>query len=242
MPEGHGNPVGIWLWGDPERIEDYLELGVVGIVTNTIILDEMVDTYGTMISTVERYLSLQDQEPVVVEVDGKTTEDIVNTAHVFTDISWRVVLKIPCNTKGFRAVARLKSEGRDSMVTTIFSASQAVAAAAAGAAYVAPFIGPTIASGADTSRILGDIVGIFRDCPGTPYVAAGIVRDVLAADVAIRAGCDGIVISADAYEQMVLHPGTSQWNATFRQRWDSIESKGALKGAIEEPISGTLDI
>ena len=77
MPEGHLDPVGIWLWGDPERIEDYLELGVVGIVTNTIVLDEMVDTYGTMISMVERYLGLQDREPVVVEVDGDTTEDIM---------------------------------------------------------------------------------------------------------------------------------------------------------------------
>lgn len=238
MPEGHLEPVGIWLWGDPEQIEDYLELGVVGIVTNTIVLDKMVDTYGTMISTVERYLGLQDREPVVVEVDGDTTEDIMNAAHVFTELSSRVVLKIPTTTKGLRAVAHLKREGHDSMVTTMFSASQAVAAAAAGAAYVAPFIGPTIASGADTFQIIGDMVRVLRDRPGSPYIAAGIVRNVLAADVAIRAGCDGIVISPDAYEEMLLHPGTAEWNTTFRRHWDSMVSRGALEGAVEEPVRG----
>lgn len=234
MPKGHRDQVGIWLWGDPERIEDYLELGIVGIVTNTIVLDQMVDRYGQMAATVERYLRLQESEPVVVEVDGDTTEDLVDAALVFTRLSPRVVLKIPTSSKGLRAVARLKQQGHDSMVTTLFSASQAVAAAAAGAAYVAPFIGPTIASGADTLKIIGDIVSVLRSRSDTPYIAAGIVRNVLAADVAIRAGCDGIVISPEVYEEMLLHPGTAEWNATFRMHWDSMKAKGALSGVVEE--------
>lgn len=238
MPRGHSDPVGIWLQGDPETIKDYLELGIVGIVTNTIILDGMVDKYGPMVKLIERYLTLQDDEPLVVEVDGNTTEDILAASEVFIQMSPRVVMKIPCTSKGLRVVARLKARGRDSMVTTTFSISQAVAAASAGAAYVALFVGPLIDSGADTAKIVGDIVRVFRERQNTPYLAAGIVRSAIVADVAIRAGCDGIIIYPHTYEEILLHPGTAEWNATFRGKWDSMAAKGALAGVALEQFAG----
>ena len=225
--------VGIWLQGDPEEIEDYLELGISGIVTNTIILEGLVGKYGPMLGLIERYLSLKDDGPVVVEVDGDTAEDLVAVSRVFGRLSPRVVMKIPCTTKGLRTVARLKAVGQESMVTTTFSASQAVAAACAGAEYIAPFVGPTIDSGADAFTIVSDIVRVISDRPNGPYILGGIIRNAISADVAIRAGCDGIVIFPSTYEEMMLHPGTAEWNATFRDRWDSMVAKGALEGVLD---------
>ncbi len=244
FPQGHRDPVGIWLWGDPAEIRDYLELGVVGLVTNTIVLDQLTDSYGPMIRVIERYLNLPHNGPLVVEVDGDTTEELERVARVFTAMSPRVVLKIPCTMKGLRAVVHLKAEGHRSMVTTTFSVSQAVAAAAAGAAYVAPFTGPQIDAGADAGKIIGDIVRVIGRSENSPYLAAGIVRTTIAADTAIRAGCDGIVISPTTFEEMLLHPGTAEWNATFRRHWDQMEAKGALEGAVDapaptEPLVGT---
>lgn len=108
--------------------------------------------------------------------------------------------------------------------------SQAIAAA--GAAYVAPFIGPTIDSGADVDRIIGDIVRVIGRSEDSPYLAAGIVRTTIAADTAIRAGCDGIVISPATYEEMLLHPGTAEWNARFRHHWDRMSEKGPSKASL----------
>jgi transaldolase len=226
-------PVGIWLQGDPEEVEDYLELGIYGFVTNTIILDDLVDKYGPMLGLIERYLELEHDGPVVVEIDGDTTEDIFAVSRVFGRLSPRVVMKIPCTSKGLRAVARLKAVGQDSMVTTTFSASQAVAAACAGAEYIAPFVGPTIDSGADAFDIVSDIVRVISERPNGPYLLGGIIRNAISADVAIRAGCDGIVIFPHTYEEMLLHPGTAEWNATFRGKWDSMEAKGALVGVLD---------
>ncbi len=233
MPRGHRAPVGIWLWGDPDEIEDYLELGCVGLVTNTIVLDQLTDAPKSMIAVVERYLELPVDGPLVVEIDGDTADEFMTHAAAFTRLSPRVVLKIPASAKGLRAVSRLKAQGRDSMVTTTFSVSQAVAAARAGAAYVAPFTGPTIDSGADAVKIIGDIVQTMRKRQPTPYLAAGIVRNAKAADTAIRAGCDGIVISPATYEEMLLHAGTAEWNATFRGHWDRMRAKDALRGVVD---------
>jgi transaldolase len=238
FPKGHRSRVGIWLWGDPAEICDYLELGVVGLVTNTIVLDQLTDKYGRMEAVVDRYLELPHNGPVVVEVDGDTADEMVRVSKVFTAMSPRVVLKIPCSSKGLRAVVHLGRDGHKCMVTTTFSVSQAVAAAAAGAAYIAPFIGPTIDSGADAAAIIGDIVRVIGRSEDSPYLAAGIVRTTIAADTAIRAGCDGIVISPAVYEEMLLHPGTTEWNATFRRHWDRMADKGALDGADVKSLSG----
>jgi transaldolase len=237
FPRGHRDPIGIWLWGDPAEIQDYLELGVVGLVTNTIVLDQLTDSRCSMLNVIERYLKLPHNGPLVVEIDGDSTEAMLAHAAPFTRLSPRVVLKIPCTSKGLRAVSRLRIEGHYCMVTTTFSVSQTVAAANAGAAYVAPFIGPLIDSGADAGAIVGDIVRTVRNRVPSPYLAAGIVRTAKAADVAIRAGCDGIVISPATYEEMLLHPGTNEWNATFRSHWDHMRSKGALPSVDAEHSS-----
>lgn len=234
MPSGHDDPVGIWLQGDPEVLKDYVELQPVGLVTNTIILDDMVDTYGSMLGLIERYLGVIDDVPLVVEVDGDTAEDIVAASAPFQALSPRVVMKIPTSGKGLRAVARMKADGRDSMVTTLFSASQAVAATQAGAAYIAPFVGPMIDSGADAATIVSDIVRVLQGRENTPYILGGIIRNTIASDVAIRAGCDGIVIFPHTYEEILLHPGTAEWNSTFRDHWDNMQRKGALEGVADK--------
>ena len=233
MVQGFPGPAGIWFQGDPAIIKDYLEFNPVGFVTNTIVLDGMADTYGPMLGVIESYLELQDHGPVVVEVDGDTTEDIVAVSAPFQTLSPRVVMKIPSTTKGFRAIARMRAKGRESMVTTLFSASQAVAAVQVGATYIAPFVGPLIDSGADARAIVSDIVQIVRGRANAPYVLGGIIRNWIAADVALRAGCDGVVVFPHTFEEMMLHAGTAEWNATFRGHWDSMVDKGALAGVID---------
>ena len=233
MATGFPEAVGIWFQGDPDAIEEYLEFNPIGIVTNTIVLDDLAETHGPMIKLIERYLGVADDVPVVVEVDGDTAEDIVDASAPFQALSPRVVMKIPCTTKGFRAIARMKAEGRESMATTLFSASQAVAAVQSGASYIAPFVGPLIDSGADAHTIVSDIVSVVRGRASAPYILGGIIRNQIAADVAIRAGCDGVVVFPHTFEEMMLHPGTAEWNATFRGHWDSMVAKGVLKGVVD---------
>ena len=54
MATGFPASVGIWFQGDPEVITDYLEFKPIGIVTNTIVLDDLADTHGPMINLIDR--------------------------------------------------------------------------------------------------------------------------------------------------------------------------------------------
>ena len=90
---GHGPA--IWLAGDPEDLKIWLPRGGYGIGTNTVVLNEMVQKYGPLTELVKRYLDITEKQ-VVVEVDGHTTQELLDVSHVFTRMSDRIIIKIPC--------------------------------------------------------------------------------------------------------------------------------------------------
>ena len=102
---GHGPA--IWLAGDPEDLKVWLPRGGYGIVTNTVVLNEMVQKYGPLTELVKRYLDITDKQ-VVVEVDGHTTQELLDVSHVFTRMSDQVIIKIPCAVHGLEAFSTLR--------------------------------------------------------------------------------------------------------------------------------------
>ena len=86
-----GRGPAIWLAGDPEELKPWMDYGIEGIVTNTVVLNEMVKKYGQLVDLVKRYLDITDK-PVVVEIDGDTTEELIDVASVFSDMSSRIII------------------------------------------------------------------------------------------------------------------------------------------------------
>ena len=62
-----GRGPAIWLAGDPEDLKPWMDRGAAGIVTNTVVLNDMVKKYGQIIDVTKRYLDITDK-PVVIEV------------------------------------------------------------------------------------------------------------------------------------------------------------------------------
>ena len=121
----------IWLQGDPAELEEMMQFGVDGLITNTIILKDLTDQYGQLRGLLQRYLDISDKE-LVVEVDGDTFDDFMYAAEAAYSMSDRVLIKVPTKKIGIQAHARLRDLGVKTMATTVFSLSQAILAAAAG--------------------------------------------------------------------------------------------------------------
>ena len=100
----------IWLAGDPEDLKEWMPLGIEGIVTNTVVLNQMVQKYGQLIGVIQRYLDITDK-PVVVEIDGHSTKELLAVGHIFTAMSDQIILKIPCTVNGLHAFRKLSDEG-----------------------------------------------------------------------------------------------------------------------------------
>ena len=230
---GNSRPEGpqVWLQGDPEELRDMMPLGIAGLVTNNLILRDMAQKYSDLRSLLDRYLEL-DPGALVVEVDGDSYDEFLYAAEVASAISDKVIVKVVTKPVGLRALATLRSRGVRTMATTVFSLNQAVIMAAAGANWVAPFVGPTHAGGNDAFALVKQIAGAFGGRPNSPAIMGGIIRDPAHAHLAYSAGADAIVTFPNVYWEMLNHAGTDEWNKTFREAWADMEDRGQLTGFL----------
>lgn len=235
VPAAHqrGHGPAIWLAGDPEDLKIWLPRGGYGIVTNTVVLNEMVQKYGPLTELVKRYLDITEK-PVVVEVDGHTTQELLDVSHVFTRMSDRIIIKIPCAVHGLEAFSALAAAGVETFCTTCFSLGQAAAVAQAGATHILPFCEPVKQVGGDPTKLVRECVEMFRGWEQRPYITAALVRSVETAHAALRDGADGIIIFWNVFAELMEHPLTDQWNDTFMDEWKQMHDAGHLKGV---PVS-----
>ena len=94
--------------------------------------------------------------PISAEVISLDHEGMVKEARELAKIHKNIVIKIPMTLEGLKAVKILTAEGIKTNVTLIFSATQALMAARAGATYVSPFLGRVddIGSVAEPSAVM----------------------------------------------------------------------------------------
>lgn len=229
MNRNPGPGPAIWLAGDPDDLKHRLHYGAAGIVTNTVVLNDMVQKYGQLTEVVQRYLDITDL-PVVIEVDGESTDELLEVSAVFTAISDQIMIKIPCALHALPAFTELKRQGVQTMCTTTFSLAQANAVALAGATHILPFCEPVKEIGGNPTGLIRDCVNVFGGWSERPQITAALVRSVEVAHLAIRDGADGIIVFWPVYEQMLAHPLTDEWNVTFRGQWDEMNDAGLMEG------------
>ena len=74
-----------------------------------------------------------------------------------------IVVKVAFTQEGIKAAKILEAKGIKTNVTLVFSASQALIAAKAGASYVSPFIGRLDDISEDGMNLIRDIMQIYKN-------------------------------------------------------------------------------
>ena len=223
------NGPSIWLAGDPEDLKQWMLSGIAGIVTNTVVLSEMTKKYGQITEVVKRYLDITDKK-VAVEIDGHSTQELLDVGEVFTKLSNRIILKIPMTTYALDAFSELKKRGVETFCTTIFTLPQAAAVARAGVTHVLPFCDPFLAVNGDPTKLIRECCAMFDNWENRPYITAALIRSVDTAYRALRDGADGIIIFWSVFQDMMVSSLTDEWNSLFLENWDQMYEAGLLEG------------
>ena len=224
----------IWLAGDPEDLTKWMDKGVKGIVTNTVVLKEMTDKYGSIKELTKRYLDITDKK-VAIEIDGHSTNELLDVGEAFTKLSDRVILKIPMSVHALGAFAELKKANVETFCTTIFTLNQAVLAANAGVTHLLPFCEPFIDVNKDSTELIRELKSTFDGWENRPFITAALVRSVTTAHKAIKDGADGIIIFWPIFEEMIRSKMTDEWNKIFLDNWNDIYDSGNLDGIKYKP-------
>jgi transaldolase len=188
-------------------------LGLVdGVTTNpTLIAKEGEETESLI-----RKIAKEVKGPVNVEAIGMTSGEIVKEARVMAVWGEEIVIKIPITPEGLKAVKVLSSEGIQTNVTLLFSASQAILAAKAGATYICPFIGrldDISFNGLELIQQIREIYDNYDEIETRIIVAS--VRNPIHVIEAARIGAEIVTIPPAIIEQMAKHPLTDKGIAQF---------------------------
>ena len=162
------------------------------------------------------------QGPVNVEAVSQEADGIVEEARLFHKRAPNFVTKIPCFEEGLKAVRRLADEEIITNVTLVFSPSQAILAAKAGAKYVSPFIGRLDDISHTGMDVIEDIVMIYENYDYDTEVVVASVRHPLHVVEAARIGADVVTIPPAVIDKLIKHPLTDKGMKSFLEDYAKI--------------------
>ena len=205
-----------------DEIKAANEMGIVsGVTTNpSLIAKEGRDFF----EVVKEITSIVDG-PISAEVISLDKEGMVREAKELCEKikNPNLVIKIPMCAEGLKAVSVLSGLGIKTNVTLVFSAEQALLAAAAGASYVSPFVGRLDDIGQDGVELIREISEIFAVQGIKTEIIAASIRNPVHVSKAALAGCDIATVPYKILEQMTRHPLTDSGIERFLKDWQSIE-------------------
>ncbi len=194
------------------EIAKFVDWGVVyGVTTNPSLIAKSGRTQAEVISEIAKLVA----GPVSAEVISTDCAGMVAEARKLVQIADNIVVKIPCIPEGLKAVKILHAEGIRTNVTLVFSMSQALLAARAGASYVSPFIGRLDDIGENGVQLVENIVKAFRLYGITTEVIAASIRNLEHVEKVMLTGCEIATIPTKVLEQMIVHPLTDKGLAQF---------------------------
>ena len=195
-----------------EEIKQYVDWGVVyGVTTNPSLIAKSGRTQAEVIPEIAALVS----GPVSAEVISTECAGMVEEARKLAKIAGNVVIKIPCIPEGLKAVKILSAEGIKTNVTLVFSMSQALLAARAGATYVSPFIGRLDDIHQDGVKLVDNIVKAFKLYGIETEVIAASIRNIEHVEKVMLTGCQIATIPTKVLAQMINHPLTDKGLAQF---------------------------
>jgi transaldolase len=206
---------------DLDEIREAHDLGVLdGVTTNPSLCYKV--GVSDFRGHVAKICDIVDGD-VSAEVISTTHDEIVEEAHTLAPIADNVVVKVPLIKEGIKAIKTLSDEGIRTNCTLCFSASQALLAAKAGAAYISPFIGRIDDISSNGMQLIEDIVQIYDNYGYETEVLAASIRHAMHVKEAALCGADVATMPFKVIEQLLQHPLTDNGLERFISDWDALQ-------------------
>jgi transaldolase len=203
-----------------EEIKKAWDLGVIdGVTTNPSLLAK---EDKEPISLLKQICEIVDG-PVSAEAISLDYEEMLKESLELSKIHKNIVIKIPMTEDGLKTVKKLSQEGIKTNVTLIFSPTQALLAAKAGATYVSPFVGRLDDISHFGMDLIRDIQIIFENYGFDTEVIVASIRNPLHVLEAARIGADIATIPYSVIKQLIKHPLTDIGIEKFLKDWEKIK-------------------
>ncbi len=203
-----------------KEIREAQAMGILdGVTTNPSLISKETGDYRDILKEICSLV----QGPVSAEVVGTRFEEMVEEGRSLAEIASNIVVKVPINLEGLKVIKKLSSEGIRLNVTLIFSPTQALLAAKAGAAYVSPFIGRLDDIAIEGMDLIHQLVTIFYNYDIETEILAASIRHPVHVVQAAMAGADIATMPYNVLDKLLNHPLTDIGAERFRNDWEKVK-------------------
>jgi transaldolase len=204
---------------DTADIDAIKELAATGMVDGVTTNPSLILKSGRDIIEVTREICAVTPGPVSAEVAATEYDAIVAEGRALAAIADNIAIKVPLTWDGLRACRVFADEGRMVNVTLCFSATQALLAAKAGAAFISPFIGRLDDAGAEGMDLIADIRQIYDNYGFETKILAASIRTVNHVRDAAKIGADVATMPPSVIKALTKHPLTDKGLEAFLADW-----------------------
>ncbi len=206
---------------DLEQIKKYASWGIVdGVTTNpSIIMKEGVD----LETRIKEIAEIVDG-PISAEVVSEDAAGMIKEGEAIAKWHPNVYVKVPMTSEGLKAVKYFSDNGIHTNVTLIFSVSQAVMAAKAGATLVSPFVGRLDDVSQDGMQLISEIRQAYDNYGYDTKILAASIRHAKHVVDSMMIGADIATMPPKIFDKLVAHPLTDKGLAAFLKDWEKAKA------------------
>jgi transaldolase len=170
--------------------------------------------------------------PISAEVVATDLDGMLREGRHWAGVHKNITVKVPCTLDGLKATKALSGEGHKVNVTLIFSATQALLAAKAGATFVSPFVGRLDDIAAPGMELVADIVQIFDNYDFDCEVLAASLRHPIHVVEAAKIGAHVGTLPMAVLKSLLKHPLTDIGLKRFLDDWEKAKKEMGTKARV----------
>lgn len=190
---------------------------IAGVTTNPSIVAASKESIWDVLPRLQN--AIGETGILFAQTMSRDAQGMVSEAQRLSKAIPGIVVKIPVTSEGLAAIKQLKKEGVTTLGTAVYSASQGLLAALAGAKYVAPYVNRVDAQGGDGIRTVQELQTLLAlHAPDSKVLAASFKTPRQALDC-LLAGCEAITLPLDVAQQMLDTPAVQSAIEKFEQDW-----------------------
>lgn len=194
---------------------------LAGVTTNPSIISKANTEFWALVKKIRSIIG--EEKMLHVQTTQTKAEKIVEEAKLLKEeLGGNFYVKIPIGEEGLKATMELKKLGIGVTMTAIFTPTQALMSAMAGASFVAPYVNRLDNIIGDGTEVVAEIVNQLEIYGSDCKVLAASFKNAEQVQKCASVGCHSVTVTDDILKMLISHPMTDAAIEGFDKDWKSV--------------------